>query len=243
MSRSSCPEVRKVRGFGRSCSAPDRRGSESGHGPTGGGRVSRFACDQSQRGPTLPLARCPKASGGAKYGRERTAPQVSAQPDQPCLAHGDGGRRGHRAPAHHRGLGGRRTGGYLGEGRRLRVQRQLGGQHGQRLLRRTAVQRLHLGGLRRHAVRAARRPRHPRPADRRRREGAGRPGPRRLAHLFGTGGAHPGRRRAGGCPGGGARHAERGQPARPGLRTAERARQAAADPARRGDAHPRAGQA
>ncbi len=51
--------------------------------------------------------------------------------------------------------------------RRVRVRRQLGHQHRQRLLRRTPVQPRHLGGVRRRAGPAA--PEQPRGADRRRR--------------------------------------------------------------------------
>jgi uncharacterized protein YabE (DUF348 family) len=49
----------------------------------------------------------------------------------------------------------------LGRARAVRVRRQLGDQHRQRLLRRSAVQRQHVGRLRRRAVRAVRAPGHP----------------------------------------------------------------------------------
>ena len=56
-------------------------------------------------------------------------------------------------------------------------------QHRQRLPRRAAVLAGHLGRAWRRRVRRFREPGHPRTADRRRRAGAGHPGPRRLAGL------------------------------------------------------------
>ncbi len=50
---------------------------------------------------------------------------------------------------------------------------------------------VHLGGVRRHGLRRARRPGHQGPADRRRREGARRAGARRLAGLLGPRRPHP----------------------------------------------------
>jgi hypothetical protein len=65
----------------------------------------------------------------------------------------------------------------------VRVRWELEHQHGQRLLRRPAVQLVHLARLRRCRARPAGRPRHAGAADRRRGEGARRPGPGRVAHL------------------------------------------------------------
>lgn len=65
----------------------------------------------------------------------------------------------------------------------MRVRRQLVHQHRQRLLRRSAVLRLHLGRLRRYAVRLHRRPGEQVPADPDRREGARGPGQGCLAGL------------------------------------------------------------
>ena len=68
----------------------------------------------------------------------------------------------------------------LGLRRTVREQRQLVDQHRQRLLRRPAVHPVHLGRLRRPAVRLAGRPGHQGPADRGRRADPGRPGLGRL---------------------------------------------------------------
>ena len=72
---------------------------------------------------------------------------------------------------------------HVGRARLLRVQRQLGHQHRQRLLWRRAVQPEHLEAPRWTALRAARRPRHPRRADRNRRGHSGAAGLGRLAGM------------------------------------------------------------
>nr|AAV32821.1 resuscitation promoting factor [Mycobacterium avium subsp. avium] len=74
----------------------------------------------------------------------------------------------------------------MGSGSPLRVRRQLGHQHRQRLPRRCAVQREHLGRARRRRVRAVGRAGHPGATDRGRRAGAGHPGPRRVAGVRGA---------------------------------------------------------
>ena len=71
----------------------------------------------------------------------------------------------------------------MGPGRQLRVRRQLGDQHRQRLPRRPAVLAGHLVRPRRRRVRARGAPGHQGRADRRRRARAGRPGQGRLAGL------------------------------------------------------------
>ncbi|CAK7288052.1 hypothetical protein SGPA1_51018 [Streptomyces misionensis JCM 4497] len=71
----------------------------------------------------------------------------------------------------------------VGHGRPVRVRRQLVHQHRQRLLRRSAVLRLHLGRVRRHRLRPHGRQGRQGAADSRRREGPGRAGQGRLAGL------------------------------------------------------------
>ena len=69
--------------------------------------------------------------------------------------------------------------------RGMRVRRELGRQHRQRLLRRAAVHRADLARQRRWPVRLLRQPGHPGPADRRGPERPRKPGHRRLASLRG----------------------------------------------------------
>ena len=70
--------------------------------------------------------------------------------------------------------------------RGVRVRRELGRQHRQRLLRRAAVHRADLARLRRRPVRLLGEPGHPGPADRRGPGGPGGPGHRRLARVRGA---------------------------------------------------------
>lgn len=71
----------------------------------------------------------------------------------------------------------------VGRPRAVRVWRRLVHQHRQRLPRRPAVHPVHLGGLRRHRLRADGQPGYPRAADRHRRANPGLPGLGRLAGL------------------------------------------------------------
>ena len=103
-----------------------------------------------------------------------------------------GGARRHSAGRGDRADAGLQPGpGVCGRGelaghRGVRIRRQLGRQHRQRLLRRTAVHRADLARLRRRPVRRIGEPGHPGPADRRGPAGPGGPGHRRLARVRGA---------------------------------------------------------
>ncbi|CAG7655562.1 hypothetical protein SBRY_70167 [Actinacidiphila bryophytorum] len=127
----------------------------------------------------------------SRYALTRTPPPLPPEQGLPGLADRHGGRGGPRAPADRAEQRARRVGRGVGQGRELRVLRQLAHQHRQRLLRRPAVLGLHLEVLRRRRLCGPRGPGLEEPADRGGRAGAAQPGAGRLAGLLGTCRAHP----------------------------------------------------
>ena len=129
------------------------------------------------------------------------APKHSARKINPVRRRAD--RRRRRRRRHRRGTvmatatSAPRASHRLGPRRRLRERWQLVDQHRQRLLRRPAVLRPHLGRLRRRALRRHRQPRHQGPADHRRPEGPRPAGARRLADLWCPRRTDPRQRRGG----------------------------------------------
>ena len=148
-------------------------GSSAGRTRLGGGGQDR--CNAGGGRSPGPAERCgERAPSGAGHAGGPAGAAGRSAPGVPVVVLAAGTLRRRRSG---RQSGARSLGSRLGRGRPVRVRWQLEHQHRQRLLRRAPVQRIDVAGVRRNAVRAARRPRHPGAADRSRGEGARRPGP------------------------------------------------------------------
>ncbi|CAG6399185.1 hypothetical protein SCOCK_850008 [Actinacidiphila cocklensis] len=160
-------------------------------GPPGAGLLCGRPAIRAYGSPGRGARRRTGPGEDSRYALTRTPPPLPPEQGLPGLADRHRGRGGPRAPADRAEQRPRRVGRGVGQGRQLRVLRQLAHQHRQRLLRRPAVHVLHLEVLRWRHVRGPRRHGHEEPADRGGREGAAQPGSGRLAGLLGEGRAHP----------------------------------------------------
>ncbi|MCV7084127.1 16S rRNA (adenine(1518)-N(6)/adenine(1519)-N(6))-dimethyltransferase RsmA [Mycolicibacterium insubricum] len=162
---------------------PDPDGKARRAGAAGAQRAAHRGPDDEHEPQRGPGSRHPGRPGRHLRGvhRQRRGDRAAARRQR---RHHPGPRfcAARRRQARYRGAAGdqRRR---LGRAGQLRVRRQLGHQHRQRLLRRRAVRRRHLAGPRWRQVRTARRPGHPRRADRHRFEDPGRAGLGRLAGV------------------------------------------------------------